>query len=42
LPVYDELENGAEIMWVEHKNKAIKTIKNMVKSKSELEVFSKS
>ncbi|OZG72613.1 hypothetical protein BTA51_13875 [Hahella sp. CCB-MM4] len=40
LPIYEELEHGSEIMWTEHENKAIKTIKSMVKSKSELEVFS--
>jgi hypothetical protein len=41
IPVYEELEDGAEIMWTEHENKAIKTIKSMVKKKSELEVFAK-
>ncbi|MFC3151473.1 DUF4288 domain-containing protein [Litoribrevibacter euphylliae] len=41
LPVYEELEDGSEIMWAEHENKAIKTVKSMVKEKSELEVFSK-
>lgn len=40
LPIYEELDHGSEIMWTEHENKAIKTIKSMVKNKSELEVFS--
>ena len=40
IPVYESLEDGAEIMWVEHNNKAIKTIRSMIKNKTELEVFS--
>ena len=39
LPIYDELEDGVEVSWTVHENKAIKTVKNMVKKKSELEVL---
>ena len=39
LPIYDELEDGVEVSWTVHEYKAIKTVKNMVKKKSELEVF---
>jgi hypothetical protein len=39
LAIYEELEDGAEIMWTEYKNRSIKKIKSRVKSKRELEVF---
>jgi hypothetical protein len=39
LPIYDELKDGAEIFWVEHRNRTIRKIKSMVKKKEELEVF---
>ncbi len=39
VPVYEELEDGAEIIWIEHENKAIKTIKKRVKTKEHLEAF---
>ncbi len=41
LPIYDEIEDGAEIMWRDFKNHKVKTIKNMVRPKAELEAFSK-
>ncbi len=41
VPIYEELKDGAEIGWTEHENKAVKTIKNLVKPKDELEVFQK-
>lgn len=41
IPVYEELEDGAEIMWIKHENKAVKTIRSRVKSKENLEVFQK-
>jgi hypothetical protein len=41
VPIYEELEDGAEIGWSEHKNTAVKTIKSLVKSKDDLEVFQK-
>jgi hypothetical protein len=39
VPIYEELNDGAEIGWTEHENKAVKTIKNLVKPKEKLEVF---
>lgn len=39
LPIYDELGDGAEIFWVEHRNRTIRKIKSMIKEKEELEVF---
>jgi hypothetical protein len=39
LPIYDELEDGAEIFWIERRNRTIRKIKSMVKKKEELEVF---
>ena len=41
LPVYEELEDGAEIRWTKHQNKAVKTIKAKVKRKAQLEAFRK-
>ncbi len=39
LPIYDELTDGAEILWTEHANRSVKTIKSLVKRKQELSVF---
>ncbi|WP_018016480.1 DUF4288 domain-containing protein [Teredinibacter turnerae] len=33
LPIYEELEDGAEIMWAEHNPKKLKNIRKMVTSK---------
>lgn len=39
LPVYEELEDGAEIFWVKHVGKTVRKIQSRVKAKNELEVF---
>ena len=39
IAIYEELEDGAEIIWQEHENKTLKTIQGWVKKKEELEVF---
>ena len=39
LPIYDELEDGAEIVWKEYENRSVKKVKSWVKSKEQLEVF---
>lgn len=39
LPIYDELEDGAEILWVEHRNRTVQKIRSWVKQKDELEAF---
>ena len=39
LPVYDDIEDGAEVLWSEYEGKTVKRIKAMVKSKRELESF---
>lgn len=39
LAVYDEIEDGAEIIWADYENRMVKTVKGWVKSKEELEVF---
>lgn len=41
LAVYENFEDGSEIMWVEHKQKTNRVVKNMVKAKDDLEVFAK-
>ncbi len=35
LPIYEELEDGAEIMWCEHKPKKLKTLKSLVGKKQD-------
>lgn len=39
LPIYDEFEDGSEIVWKEHKNRSVKKVKSWAKAKEELEVF---
>ncbi len=39
LPIYEELEDGAEILWKEHQNRSVKKIKSRVKPKYQLEAF---
>jgi hypothetical protein len=39
LPIYDKLEDGAEILWQEHDGKTMGKIKSYIKQKHELEVF---
>lgn len=39
--IYDELEDGAEIVWIEHENRTVKKVQSWVKKKKELEVFQK-
>ena len=39
LPVYEELIDGAEILWKEHANRTVKTVKSLVKRKRDLSVF---
>ena len=39
LPIYEEIEDGAEIMWEDHGRLPTKRIKQLVKSKKQLVVF---
>jgi hypothetical protein len=39
LPIYEKLEDGAEILWREHRNKTVAKIRSWVKVKRELETF---
>lgn len=39
LPVYDELEDGCEIAWWDYPNRSVRTIRAMVKRKSQLQIF---
>ena len=39
LPIYEQLEDGAEIMWEQATNITVKTVKASVKKKKELECF---
>ena len=41
IALYEELADGAEIIWIEHENKAVKTIKSRTRAKEDLEVFQK-
>ena len=39
LPIYEDLENGCEIVWADHGFRALKTTRKRVKKKKDLEVF---
>jgi len=39
LAIYEDLEDGAEILWNEHKNITVKKVRSWVKSKDQLETF---
>lgn len=39
LPVYDEIGDGAEILWQNERKLSVKQIKKLVKSKRQLPVF---
>jgi len=41
LPVYDALEDGAELFWRNIPSSKVKTVQSRIKSKAELEAFSK-
>ena len=39
LPIYDRLEDGAELLWVEHAGRTVRSIRALVKPKRLLEAF---
>jgi len=39
LPVYEELEDGAEILWQKHADVTVRRIRSRIKRKQELSVF---
>ena len=39
LPIYEDIEDGAEILWTDRGQMSVKRIKKLVKSKRELSVF---
>lgn len=39
VPLYEELEDGAEILWTEHSNRTVAKIRSWVKTKEMLDVF---
>lgn len=39
LPIYEEIEDGAEILWKEYERVSVKKVKSWVKDKNNLEVF---
>ena len=39
LPIYEQLEDGAEVLWHHHRNLAVKTVKKLVTPKQELPIF---
>lgn len=39
LPIYEELVDGAEVLWREHENVAVKTVRSLVPRRKALEVF---
>jgi len=39
LPIYDPLEDSAEVLWCEYKNKSLGTLRRRIKPKGKLETF---
>ena len=39
LPIHDELQDGAEILWVEHRNRTVRKVRSWVRRKEQLEAF---
>ena len=39
LPVYDRLEDGAEVLWAEHSGRTVRSVRALVKAKKDLEAF---
>ena len=39
LPVYEDIEDGAELLWIDRGRMSVRSIKRLAKSKSELPVF---
>jgi hypothetical protein len=39
LPVYGKLKDGAEVLWREYESVAVRTVKQIVRTKDRLEVF---
>jgi len=39
LPIYEELGDGAEVMWRKYANRTVKTIQALAKSRKDLETF---
>ena len=39
LPIYEKLEDGAEIRWTEYRGRTVKKIKSLVKAKKDLQAF---
>jgi hypothetical protein len=39
LPIYEPLEDGAEVLWCESKNKTLGALRRRVKPKGKLEAF---
>jgi hypothetical protein len=39
LPIYDRLEHGAELIWVEHTGRTVRRVRALVKKKHQLEAF---
>ena len=39
LPIYGKLEDGAEVLWVEYRDRTVAKVRSWIKAKKELEVF---
>lgn len=39
LPVYEQIEDGSELLWTEYKDRTVKKIRSFIKRKRELEAF---
>jgi len=39
LPIHDEIEDGAEVLWTVHRNRSVRRIQSLVRTKKQLPVF---
>lgn len=39
LPIYEELRDGAEVLWKEHQNVTVRKVKSRIRQKKQLETF---
>ena len=39
IPIYEELEDGAEILWSAYSRKRVRTVRSWIKQKTQLETF---
>jgi len=39
LPIYDKIDDGAEVLWTVHRNRPVRSIQSLVRTRKQLPVF---